>query len=197
MYRARAAAFALISVVVLSASVVAPGAAGGAASPAHSRSASVRAAAVRAAAVPSPSMTATPAAGLTQDDGVDVNGFGFIPDGFVVLEWCTTHGGFCRYNLTTRADADGNFADLMRAEFRTSTSGGAPSDCNVEGCFARATKVTGTEAVADCPPTTSVARAKQPSTLQSDGAPPEVDVRNSARMRSAKLPSASALVVRL
>ena len=138
MYRARTGAFALISVVALSAAVFAPGAAGSAASPALSR-----AAAVRAAAVPSPSMTATPDAGLTQDEGVDVNGFGFIPDGFVILEWCPTHGGFCRYNLTTRADADGNFADLMRAEFRTSTSAGAPSDCNVEGCVARATEVVG------------------------------------------------------
>ena len=141
MYRTRALCFALLSVALLSAAVFAPGSAAvpaGAASPARSRPVPVR-----AAAVPGPSMTATPAAGLTQDDGVDVNGFGFIPDGFVVLEWCPTHGGFCRYNLTTRVDADGNFADLMRAEFRTSTSAGTPSDCNVEGCFARATEIAG------------------------------------------------------
>ncbi len=149
MYRARAAAFALISVVVLTAAVAAPGSAGGASSRAKSRSASVR-----AVAVPSPSMTATPAAGLTQGEGVDVNGFGFIPDGLVVLEWCPTHGGFCRYNLTTRVDADGNFADLMRAEFRTSTSAGASSDCNVEGCFARATEMVGAQSASASVPVT-------------------------------------------
>ncbi len=108
-------------------------------------------------------MTATPDTGLTQGDSIDVNGFGFIPDGPVVLEWCPAHGGFCRYNLTTRVDADGNFADLMRAEFRTSTSAGAPSDCNVEGCYARATEIVGGQtATASVPVSFSPSQAAVP-----------------------------------
>ena len=91
-----------------------------------------------------PAITATPDTGLFQEDSVTVAGSGFSANGFAVIEFCPNHNPTCRYGATASVDGAGVFSVDAAAEFRTVDASGAPSDCNTEGCFVRASQVDGT-----------------------------------------------------
>ena len=91
-----------------------------------------------------PAITATPDTGLFQEDQVTVGGSGFVANGIAVVEFCPDHNPTCRYAATTNVDSTGAFSVDVAAEFHTLDASGAPSDCNTEGCFVRASEVDGT-----------------------------------------------------
>ena len=84
-----------------------------------------------------PTITATPATDLHQDDAVWLEVTGVAPARPAVVEWCPVTGGRCRLATSYAPDPDGTFSTEIVAEFHAFAPDGSDSDCRVEGCRLR------------------------------------------------------------
>jgi hypothetical protein len=93
--------------------------------------------AAHAASASAASITVTPNAHLAESQAVEVAGTGYPATTQVFISECTRSFGGCTATLgSTTTDASGNMPATTVTVFRT--FGGAPIDCNVEGCLVTA-----------------------------------------------------------
>jgi hypothetical protein len=89
--------------------------------------------AAHAASASAATITVTPNAHLAESEQVEVAGTGYGPSAQVFISECTRSFGGCTATLgSTTTDVSGNFAISITV---VRTFGGAPIDCNVEGCL--------------------------------------------------------------
>ena len=97
----------------------------------------VAAFAAHAASASAASITVTPNAHLAESQAVEVAGTGYPASAQVYISECTRSFGGCTATLgSTTTDASGNMPATSVTVVRT--FGGAPIDCNVEGCLVTA-----------------------------------------------------------
>ena len=90
--------------------------------------------AAQAASASAATVTVTPNAHLAESQAVEVAGTGYPPSATVFISECTRSFGGCTATLgSNTTDASGNLPATSVTVVRT--FGGAPIDCNVEGCL--------------------------------------------------------------